>query len=188
MKKNIYCQASFIENLDIRGKFFFLDFIEKGAIIYLDRKLDWDKVGLLSDDLAKVIAGQGGKVQIETGFTYKSFCDDYKRYDGSKPKVFSPLLLIGEGSDDKTEKEICEKLYNSYGLLGIVPAEFQTTIKELSSNNGIEKNQGETGNWNELLHSANSQRFYGNSIVIIDNYSLKDREENLEKQIGRAHV
>ncbi len=181
MKKSIYCQASFIENLDIRGKSFFLDFIEEGAVIYLDRKLDWEKVDLLSDDLAKVIAGEGGKVKFETGVTYKSFCDDYKRFDGNKPKVFSPLFLIGEGSDDETEKDVCEKLYKSYGLLGIVPEEFRTHIKQLSSNNGIEKNQGETGNWNELLRSGNSPRFYGNSIVIIDNYSLKDRKENLEK-------
>lgn len=184
MKKSIYCQSSFIENLDNRGKSFFLDFIEEGAIIYLDRKLNWEKVDLFSEDLAKLLAGEGGKVQLETGYTYKSFCEEYKKHDGHKPKVFSPLFLIGEGDDNKTEKGVCEKLYNSFGLLGIVPAEFRMLIKQLSSNNGIEKNQDETGGWNEILHSGSSPRFYGNSIVIIDNYSLKNRIDNLEKLLS----
>ena len=139
MKKNIYCQASFIENLDDRGKSFFLDFIEEGAVIYLDRKPNWDKLALFSDDLAKVLAGEGGKVQLADRTTYQSFCEDYKRYDGSKPKVFSPLFLIGEGTEDQSEKEICEKLFYSYGLLGIVPSDFRALIKKLSSNNGIDK-------------------------------------------------
>lgn len=181
MKKNIYCQASFIEKLDVRGQSFFLDFLEEGAILYLDRKLNWDKVILFSDDLAKLLAGEGGKVRLETGTTYNSFCEEYKRYDGIKPKVFSPLFLIGEGADDETDKDVCEKLYNNYGLLGVVPPDFRTVIRQLSSNNGFDKKQGETGKWDELQHSGSSPRFYGNSIVIIDNYSLKNRTENLER-------
>lgn len=180
MKKSLFCQASFIEGLDDRGKIFFLDFIEAGSVIYLDRQPDWDKVDLFSDILSNTIAGEGGKVQLETGITYQSFCEDYKRYDGNKPKMFSPIFLIGEGLDNKSAKDICETLYKDFGLLGIVPSDFQTLIKQLSSNNGFSKNQGENGKWDEL-HSGNSPRFYGNSIVIIDNYSLKNRKENLER-------
>ena len=177
-KKSIYCQIQFIEsiyagNRHSEGDVDFFSIV-RDSIIYFDKSEDVVKShGKDNPFVARLIKMDvNGECNIDWSDDELKLEDYINDYENTKGLLdFSPILFVYQvKKQQRSNNNLCQKYRSQYGLMVYDQDSYQDIGVALDDSGYAVKRNSSDG-WSNLL---GSRTLYGNSLIIIDDYLLKD--------------
>ena len=177
-KKSIYCQIQFIEsiyagNRHSKGDVDFFSIV-RDSIIYFDKSEDVVKShGKDNPFVARLIKMDvNGECNIDWSDDELKLEDYINDYENTKGLLdFSPILFVYQvKKQQRSNNNLCQKYRSQYGLMVYDQDSYQDIGVALDDSGYAVKRNSSDG-WSNLL---GSRTLYGNSLIIIDDYLLKD--------------
>lgn len=180
-KKSVYCQIQFLESISTdnshainsEGDVNFFDIV-RDSIIYFDKSEDEVKSYRNNNPyVARLIKmDANGECNIDWQNVELKIDDYVESYAATDGKCdFSPILLVFQvKKQQRSINNLCLKYRTQYGLMVYDQDSFQEIGIALEDSGFAVKRNSQEG-WSNLF---GARTFPGNSLVVIDDYILKD--------------
>lgn len=182
-KKSVYCQLQFLESIcsDSRNNDspeYNVDFFDivRDSVIYFDKSEDEVKnqIGQNQYVARLVKMDVNGECNIDWQEVELKLEDYLLAYIGSDGiNDYSPILFVYQvKKQQKSNNNLCQKYRSQYGLM-VYDQDSYCDIRMAFEDTGYAVKRRSTTGWKSLL---GERIFYGNSLVVIDDYLLKNKE------------
>ena len=180
-KKSVYCQLEFLKSIFANNECKTLstnnvDFFDivRDSIIYFDKSEDEVKsLGKINPYVGRLIKmdanGECNIDWLDDELKLEDYINDYINTNGAYD--FSPVIFVYQvKKQQKSNNNLCQKFSSQYGLM-VYDQDSYKKIGMAFEDSGYAVKRNSTDSWSNLL---GSRQFYGNSLVIIDDYLLND--------------
>jgi len=180
-KKSVYCQIQFLEsicaeNFRSAGSKNDVDFFDivRDSVIYFDKSEDEIKSYVTNNPyVARLVKMDvNGECNIDwqdDELRIDDYVTSYAKTDGKLD--FSPILLVFQvKKQQRSNNNLCQKYREKYGLMVYDQDSYQDICIAFEDSGFAVKRNSKDG-WNNLF---GARTFPGNSIVVIDDYLLKN--------------
>ena len=182
-KKSVYCQIQFLESIftdkkqikSLENEIDFFDIV-RDSIIYFDKSENEIKShGTDNYFVARLIKmdvnGECNIEWLDDELKLEDYVNDY--IDTNGVYDFSPILFIYQvKKQQRSNNNLCQKISSRYGLM-IYDQDNYQEIGKAFVDSGYAVKRNSTVGWGKTL---GVRTIYGNSLVIIDDYLLKNSE------------
>lgn len=176
-RKTIYCEYQFLKTLPQEQLLDYYKFSNESVIVF-DISFEEFKAKITEEEFFKYLLKrcQGGGCELKFGLKSEELKDDCEK---GNINSFSPIFLFYQSSKQRKFENKCGQYLRDYGFLAADQSEFLEKCN-LKADYGFSIQKGDVGSWKKFLEY---KPVYGNSLIIVDNYLLKDKisiEENLK--------
>lgn len=180
-KKSVFCQLDFLKSIFANNECKTLpannvDFFDivRDSIIYFDKSEDEVKsLGKINPYVGRLIKmdanGECNIDWLDDELKLEDYINDYINTNGAYD--FSPIIFVYQvKKQQKSNNNLCQKFSSQYGLM-VYDQDSYKNIGMAFEDSGYAVKRNSTDSWSNLL---GSRQFYGNSLVIIDDYLLNN--------------
>lgn len=167
-RKTIYCEYQFIKSLPQDQLDDFYRFTNESVIVF-DMTFDQFVKESCENSIFKYIMKrqQAGSCNLKFDYDANSFNNDCKK---ANINSFNPIVLIYQTGKQRKIENRCGQITRQYGLLAADQHDFLEKCN-LDKDYGFAIKKRTESSWKSLLDKV---PFYGNSLIIVDNYLLSD--------------
>lgn len=176
-RKTIYCECQFVKSLPQDQIDDFYRFSNESVIVF-DITYSQFIQESCNDTIFKYIRKrqQAGGCELKFDYSPESLNEDCKN---QRINSFNPIILIYQTNKQRRTENKCVQYIFKYGILAADQNDFLDKCY-LTKDFGFAIKKQTENNWKNLLVNI---PFYGNSLIIVDNYLLSDSktyENNLK--------
>jgi len=169
-RKTIYCEYLFIKSLPQDQLDDFYRFCNESVIVF-DMTLEQFFQECNANTIFKYIMKrqQAGGCNLKFDYHAETFDNDCKN---ANVNSFNPVVLIYQSNKQRKMENRCRQITRQYGILAADQNDFARKC-DLGGDYGFAIKIYTKNSWKRLLENV---VFYGNSLIIVDNYLLKDSD------------
>ena len=169
-RKTIYCDYQFLKTLPQDQLNDFYKFSNE-SIIFFNMTLNQFLQESIDNSFFKYLRkrqdGGGCELKFDLNFdTFNSNCEN------DIINSFNPVVLIYQTNKQRRTENRCGQYYRDFGFLAADQNDFLEKCS-ITKDYGFAIKKRTENSWKKLLENA---PIYGNSLIIVDNYLLSDRD------------